>query len=150
MARSSTKLRPDRPLSDSDDPMDFEEYLRTKRDKISYRDLSKLTGISHAYLRNLEQGLRPWKSLSLEILEGLATGLGVPADELIRIARGKQPKNTPESQPEEVLIRHIGIISAAKRSLIEAGQSGFITVMSYGGESKPRRCIGSYVEGNRD
>jgi transcriptional regulator with XRE-family HTH domain len=81
------------------EPVEPGEYLRGKREEqgISLRKLGERSGLTFSYISELERGLRPWSATSLETLEGLARGLGVPVDEMIRVARGQYVR--PEDLP---------------------------------------------------
>lgn len=65
---------------------DFGEYLRVLRGKqrMSLRDVERRTGVSNAYLGQIEQGKRPPPHPN--ILKKLAPIYDVPVEELIRAA----------------------------------------------------------------
>jgi transcriptional regulator with XRE-family HTH domain len=65
--------------------LDFHEYLRNRRKelKLSIRDLSRITGISHTHISQLENRLRGIPTL--DVLSKLALGLKVPKASLIAL-----------------------------------------------------------------
>lgn len=91
---------------------EFIKKVRAEKD-LTLRDLSNLTGLSHAYLHNLESGIDPrtGKPLSptLASLEKLATGLDVPLEQIIFIG----------SSSLETLIQRSGRLNRIKDELTE-------------------------------
>lgn len=87
--------------------MEFNEYLRKIRKEkgLSVRGLSKLSGVSHPYLSQLEAGKYNPKR---DIISKLAKGLGVPEYSLMRKA-GYIPQG--ETKKEEMKDRVLGMLA---------------------------------------
>lgn len=60
--------------------------------KLSFRKVAELSGgtISHSTVAEIANGQRP--DVRKDTLTALARGLGVPADDLFRVARGRPPR----------------------------------------------------------
>lgn len=69
---------------------EFGDFLRSLRGKMTYREASELSGVSHAYIRYLEIGKRPGTNTPIhpspDMLRGLAKAYNHPYKDLMKRA----------------------------------------------------------------
>ncbi len=91
--------------------MKLSELVRATRieRKLSLQDVAdrSLHRISRGYVSQIENENVSVRSISLEKLEGLALGLGMPALDLFRIAAGEESDDRPKNR-REILIEAFG------------------------------------------
>lgn len=91
--------------------MKLSELVRTTRieRKLSLQDVEdrSQSRISRGYVSQIENENVSVRSISLEKLEGLALGLGIPVIELFRIAAGEESDERPKNR-REILIEAFG------------------------------------------
>ena len=80
----------------------FGEYLRTLRleQKLSLREVERLTGVSNSYLGLIERGRRP--APGIDILKKLAPVYNVPVRDLLRAAGYLRDETISLSEEDEV------------------------------------------------
>ncbi|MBO9542699.1 helix-turn-helix domain-containing protein [bacterium] len=93
------------------------DYIRTRRDELnlSQNQLAKRAGVSHSYIKQLEEGLNPSTgrpiSPTAATFAKLAKGLSRPSDPididaLLRISRGEAPLSREASRPLLAEVNH--------------------------------------------
>lgn len=72
-------------------PFSLSHFVKKRREELEYslRDLAEKSGLSKSYLSRIENGEAG--SLTLEALDGLAKGLRVPFETILRAAKGLPP-----------------------------------------------------------
>jgi transcriptional regulator with XRE-family HTH domain len=92
------------------------EYLRTQRqfNRLSQRDLARLSDLSDTYMSQLERGLH---EPSIRVLRSLAESLGIRPDQLIMYAAGL-PLEETEVSTEDAIRRDERLSEAQRRALL--------------------------------
>ncbi len=110
-------------------------YIRAQRDfaRLSLRELAQLTGLSNAYLSQVERGLH---APSIRVLRAIALGLGLSPDELLKQAGlvpeaerggagGADEQDPAGSAPdtEATIMADPGLSEEAKRAVLAVYRS---------------------------
>lgn len=146
------------------------DYIRTKRNELnlSQNQLAKRAGVSHSYIKQLEEGLNPSTgrpiSPTAATFAKLAKGLSRPSepvdvDALLRIARGESPEPPSKEAPRPLLaeVNHFSELeyppTAQERQILadmDRYKIGFGALSEPGFWSQPpekRRPAFRYLEG---
>ncbi|MFK8023142.1 MAG: helix-turn-helix domain-containing protein [Ilumatobacter sp.] len=102
----------------------FGDFIRSQRKlaELSQRELAKLAHLSDAYLSQLERGLH---QPSVRVLNGLAEGLNVPADRLLKFLGRDGDDASDEQSTESAILLDASLTDVQKQSLLDLYR-GFI------------------------
>lgn len=98
------------------------EYLKEQRldAKLSLRQLAERAGVSNPYLSQIERGLR---KPSAEVLQQIAKGLRISAEQLYIRAGILNPEDGPDRSVELAVLADTGLSERQKQTLLDVYSS---------------------------